>query len=240
MDNLLIVGTSHIASQSVKEVNEAFEGFRPDIIAVELDPHRLYALTHKQKGFSFRDAMSVGFTGFLFSLIGGFIQKRLGRIVGMDPGSEMLEAVRIAKAKKVRFALIDQDIQITLARFSKSLTWREKFRIVGDIFSGIFFRKRQMSKYGLDSIDLDKVPEQELIRKMISIIRKRYPNIYKVLIHERNRYMADRLSYILEHEPDRRVLAVVGAGHKDGMEKMLSKGAAPASPDYSFSYEFKS
>ena len=41
-NNLIIIGTSHIAKQSLKEVNDMFENENPDIIALELDRKRIY------------------------------------------------------------------------------------------------------------------------------------------------------------------------------------------------------
>ena len=47
--NLTIIGTSHIAKQSLDEVKDAIEGEKPDIIALELDKQRLYALMQAKK-----------------------------------------------------------------------------------------------------------------------------------------------------------------------------------------------
>ena len=47
--NLTIIGTSHIARQSLQEVTATIEKEKPDIIALELDKRRFYALTHKVK-----------------------------------------------------------------------------------------------------------------------------------------------------------------------------------------------
>jgi len=46
--NLTIIGTSHIARQSLEEVKSAIEKIKPDIIAIELDRKRYYGLTHLQ------------------------------------------------------------------------------------------------------------------------------------------------------------------------------------------------
>ena len=41
------------------------------------------------------------------------------------PGSEMKEAVRLAQINQVPLGLIDQDITITLRRFSKYFTFKD-------------------------------------------------------------------------------------------------------------------
>jgi pheromone shutdown protein TraB len=41
-----IIGTSHVAQDSVNRVSEYIESHRPDIVAVELDARRAHALMH--------------------------------------------------------------------------------------------------------------------------------------------------------------------------------------------------
>ena len=120
--NLIIIGTSHIAKQSLDDVGKAIEEGKPDIIALELDRNRLYSLFKKPGKIRIYDIKRVGIKGFVFSLIGAWAEKKLGSMVGVAPGSEMKKAVVLAKKKGIKIALIDQEIEITLKRFSKSLT----------------------------------------------------------------------------------------------------------------------
>ncbi|MFC1769343.1 TraB/GumN family protein, partial [Nanoarchaeota archaeon] len=48
-DNITIIGTSHIAKQSMKEVKDHIENKKPDIIALELDKKRVIALLSEKK-----------------------------------------------------------------------------------------------------------------------------------------------------------------------------------------------
>ena len=58
---------------------------------------------------------------------------------------------------------------------------------------------------------------------MIHVFKKRYPNLYKVLIEERNEIMANNLSKIMELEPDKKIVAIVGAGHEEEMIKLIKQ-----------------
>jgi len=237
-NNLVLIGSSHISIQSVKEIEERFKELKPDIVAVELDKDRYHTLLTKPKGkVSFYKMMKVGFSGFLFAMIGSWVSKRLGRMVNMEPGADMMHAIKVAQKNQTKIALIDQHINITLSRFSRYLTFREKMRMVGDVIRGLIFPKKELEKYGIEKIDLSKVPSDKLIRKLIGGIKKRYPNIYKVLIHERNVYMANRLYKIMLSHPGHKILAVVGAGHKEGMEKILKKKLNNPG-DVIYSYDF--
>ena len=169
--------------------------------------------------------LQIGVKGFVFAKLGQIVQQKLGKSVGIVPGSDMKTALLLAKKKKLQAALIDQPIQITLKRFSKGLSWRERGRFIADIFKGIFFRKQQMKQMGLDGLDLEKVPTDTVIEKMMGHLKKRYPNIYRTLVHERNQYMVRQLVKLMREHPDQKILCVVGAGHKEGMEKLLLKVA---------------
>ena len=224
MNNLKIIGTSHIAKQSIEEIKKAVEEYQPDIIAVELDAQRAAALLHQQKTkISFADIAKIGVHGYVFVKIGQYIQQKLGKMVGVAPGSEMKTALELAQKNKIKVAFIDQPIQITLVNFSKELTWREKGRFFLDMIMGLLFPKKQMKKYGLEKFDLRRVPEQEVIAKIINEMKKQYPSVYKTLITDRNRYMVKLLVKLLHEHPEKKILAIVGAGHKEGMGKLLLK-----------------
>ncbi|GAF88683.1 unnamed protein product, partial [marine sediment metagenome] len=194
------------------------EYIKPDIIALELDKKRLYALMHGKKGkISIYDLRKIGIKGFLFSLIGAWAEKKLGELVGVSPGSEMISAIKLAKKNKIKIALIDQDIEITLKRFSESLTWKEKWNFFVDVVKAVIFRKREVE------FDLTKVPSKKIIKKLIGKVKKRYPNIYKVLIEERNYVMGNNLRGLMTANDDKKILAIVGAGHEEDLIEIIRK-----------------
>ena len=216
--NLVMVGTSHIAKQSIDEVKKAVEFYNPKIIALELDKKRLPTLMQKKHGrLKIRDIRKIGFKGFIFSLIGEWVEKKLGEKVNIKPGSEMKEAFKIARKKNIKVALIDQDIEITLKKFSKKLTWKEKFRFLVDIFKGIILRKKEID------FDLTKVPDKKVIDRLIKKVKKRYPNVYDVLIRDRNKVMARNLYSLINKNPEKRIVAVVGAGHEEEIIQIIKR-----------------
>jgi len=100
---------------------------------------------------------------------------------------------------------------------------REKLRFLGDIFSGLIFPKRQLHELGLDELDLSRVPEKKLVQKLTSMVRKKYPSVYDVLIDERNKIMANNLAGLLRTFPDSKIVAVVGAGHEEEILKLVNE-----------------
>jgi pheromone shutdown-related protein TraB len=225
--NLVFLGTSHIAKQSLDEVKSHIENLKPDIIALELDKKRLPALMSKKRNVEFRMIKYVGLKGFLFAMFGAWAEKKLGKLVGVAPGSEMKQAVKLAKKHNIELALVDQDIQITLRRFSQAISWKEKWRFVADIVKAPF------SKGEVIKFDLRKVPEKDIIRKLTDKLKERYPNVYKVLITERNGVIASNLKHLINIHPNKKILVILGAGHIEDVVNLLSSKGADVS--YSFS-----
>lgn len=223
---ITLIGTSHIAKESIEKVKRTIEEVRPDIIALELDMRRFYALQQPKQRFSWYAATRVGFKGFAFALIGSWLSRKLGRMVGVEPGDEMKAAIAVARKQNIRIALIDQDIQVTLSRFSKQLTWKERWRFFSDLLKSLFVPRHELKKYGLDELDLSKVPPEVLINKLLALMKERYPTVHRVLVEERNTVMAKRLEAM--DAEDRKIVAVVGAGHLSGMRELLASrpGAA--------------
>jgi pheromone shutdown-related protein TraB len=212
---LTIIGTSHIAHESVRDIKKAFHDHNPDIVAVELDPRRLQGLlSPPEKQSAIALIKEVGMSGFLFATIGRYLQKKLGDIVNMQPGTDMLTAVRLAQQHEKKVALIDRDILITLKRFSKAFTWKEKWRLVGDTLRSPFSKRLR--------IDLTTVPDKEVIHLLLSFFKKRYPGLHRVLVDERNHHMAKALVHIMRTHPDKKILAVVGAGHEDELARLIA------------------
>jgi len=227
--NLILLGTSHIAKQSMKEVEDAVYNEKPDIIAIELDRKRLPALLSKNKEIPPLSSIKhIGFKGYIFSIIGAWAERKLGNMVGVAPGSEMKRAVELARENALELALVDQDIQITLKRFSQELTWKEKRRFIADIFRGIFGKTEIQ-------FDLRKVPSKKIIKQMIGKLRERYPGVYKVLIEERNHAIAQNLSNLIKANPDKKILAILGAGHVDEVSELIK--SAENEPSYTFSVD---
>ncbi|MFH2020816.1 MAG: TraB domain-containing protein [archaeon] len=217
-NNIYLVGTSHVAEESMRQVDEAFHQVSPHIIALELDQGRAYALTHKvKKPSKIQLLRRLGIGGFLFYVIGEYTQKNIGKLVGVSPGSEMLRAIELAKGKS-KVALIDRDLQITLRRFSKRFRKREMITMLADFIIGPF-KKNEFAK-----MDLSKTPSEELVIKLVEYIKKKYPSIHKILIDERDNYMADNLIRLSLQNPDKNILAVVGAGHIPGIIHILASG----------------
>jgi len=215
--NLILIGTSHISKQSINEIKETIKKEKPNIIALELDYLRFKSLLEKKKKkIKIKDIRKIGLTGFLFNILGAWASKKLGKLVNVTPGSEMVTAIKIAKKEKINLVLIDQDIRITLRKLSKNITWKEKFRFILDLF------KISKNKKKLEKIDLTKVPNKKTIKILTNEFKKKYPSTHKILVTERNQFMAKNLNKLITNQ-DKKILAIVGAGHEEEMIKIIRR-----------------
>ncbi len=209
-NNLIILGTSHISIQSVKQVEKVIKKHKPGIIALELDKRRFQAIQSKSHKLSFKDIKFLGIKGFILNLLGAWAEKKLGKIVNTSPGSEMKKAIELAKENKLKIALIDQEIQITIKKLIKNIPAKEKLRFIKDLF----FSPIKKKDIGFD---LKNVPDQSTIIKLMKQVKKRYPAVYYILVEERNKIMAKNLNRLILQYPEEKVFAIVGAGHEKGI-----------------------
>ena len=210
--NITLLGTSHIAIQSVKQVEDYIKKHKPYVIALELDPKRFRALQSRHHKISLKDIRKLGFKGFIINFIGAWAEKALGKRVGTKPGAEMRKAIQMAREYKLKIALIDQNIELTIKKLIKSITFKEKLRFIKDLFIGTPIKKQELKEF-----DLKKVPKETTIIKMINQVKGRYPNVYKVLVKERNELMAKNLNKLILLYPKKSIFAIVGAGHEKGI-----------------------
>ncbi len=231
---VVVVGTSHISRQSITTVKKTIADYEPDIVAVELDHRRFHAIMDgKRQSNNLGAVRQLGLNGFLFMILGGFIQRKLGKYVGVAPGSEMKAGIVAARKHGAKVALIDRDIVKTMQRFSKKLTWKERWRFLLDIFQGLVGRgeMRELAK----DFDITKVPSEKIIVKMMEIMKKRYPNAHLVLVDERNRIMAANIKRLIEQNEGSTIVAVVGAGHQAEIERLLKEKKETTTYNYSVS-----
>lgn len=212
--NLLIIGSSHIAVHSLREIQQKLTAFDPDIVCIELDHARLDGLLKKSKQkLSIKDMRAIGMRGYLFAMIAMYAQNKLGRLVGIQPGSDMLQAYTYATSNKKHIELIDQPIGITLKKLSKSITWKEKRHFMADLVKSLFGK-------GI-ALDLTKVPEEKVIEQLMNTLKERYPGLYTTLVTERNSYMARKLIKLVEYNKNKKIAAILGAAHVKGVKKII-------------------
>jgi pheromone shutdown protein TraB len=70
--------------------------------------------------------------------------------------------------------------------------------------------------------DINDITE-DAVEKVLDIAKTRYPTFHKVLVDERDYFMARNLYQINKENPEAKILAIVGAGHVKGMMNYLER-----------------
>ena len=213
MAEIRLVGTAHVSQKSVEDVRSAIEEFQPDIVGVELDRGRFISLTEETADPPISEILKGGnFGQLLVQWVLAFIQQRIGAEAGVKPGAEMLAAIEEAEAHQKPIALIDRDIRITLSRFWGKMRIWEKVKLIGALLYSI------VGVSG-EEIDVDALTNQDVVSAAMEEFRKFSPRGAQALIDERDAYLAHQI--LMLNGRYERVLAVVGAGHIQGVQRYL-------------------
>lgn len=213
---IILVGTAHISTESVKNVEEVILEERPEHVCVEIDASRYGALTQKNSWESLRiDQVLKQKKGFLLlaNLSLSSFQKRLGLDMGITPGEEMKRAIEIAQREGISYSFSDREVHVTLRRaWVKSSFWG-KNKMLAALLSSVFTKEK------ISQEEVERLKNKDMLADMMEELASFLPSVKEVLIDERDRYLATRIF----KRPESRIVAVVGAGHIEGIKKWLKK-----------------
>ena len=214
-ENLRIIGTAHVSKDSVELVDKQIEEWKPDVVAIELCNSRAQALKDErrldQEGL--RKVIKEGKAPLvLFQSMLAAEQRRLGMDEGVQPGAELLGAMNSAEEKNIEVALVDRDIQITLRRAWRNMGLREKWRILWGLVA-----PEDDSEEDIPEIN-ELLSNKDLLSELMEELKQIAPSAGEVLVDERDEYLATKIE---EQRSKGKVLAVIGAGHLDGVNKRL-------------------
>jgi len=209
---LYLVGTAHISERSVIEVRETIEKIRPDTVAVELCDTRYQAMMDDSRWRKL-DVFQVIKQGKVLFVLANLAlaayQRRLGEKLGVKPGAEMLEAIHAARDVGAELVLADRDIQATLKRTWRSLSFFTKVKLLSS-----FDTKEEMTEE-----QIEKLKDRDTLTETMQAFAREVPQVQRPLIDERDQYLMSSI----EDAPGQTVVAVVGAGHVPGMQKYLGQ-----------------
>ena len=200
---IYVYGTSHVSEQSLELVKEKIEEHNPEIVALELDFMRLNALLNGKRDSS----------GPIFIKLIQKFQNSIGRKTGVMPGEEMLYGYKKAVNEDRDIALIDQDVRETIKKL-KNVRRTEKVKAVAGVLVGLPFQRK---------FNISEIPEDEFIDRLLHEMKFKFPQLYNVLVEERNTYMSQALKQLQEDNPEEDIVAFVGAAHKRGILEDLEQ-----------------
>ncbi len=217
-DNLRLLGTAHISKASADAARREVAEYEPDIVAIELCKSRLDALTQPER-FDNETLGKVLKEGkaplVLFQSMLAVEQRRMGLAEGEKPGTDLLAAMQAAAEAEKEVALVDRDIQVTLRRAWRKMRFREKWRVM----SALLFEEED------EEVDVsveELLENTDLITQLMGELREVAPAAGEVLIDERDEFLAGSIQRL---RPEGKVLAVIGAGHLEGVANHLKENS---------------
>ncbi len=220
-----LLGTAHVSRASVDAVVAAIAEGGFDAVAVELDAQRLHALNDPD-ALAKLDLVKVIREGkvalFAANLGLAAYQRRLAEQLGIEPGAELKAAASAATENGLALHLIDRDVGLTFKRISAGLGFFGRVKLGTGLASSLFANDE------VGEEEIESLKQGDMLESSFGEFAEQSPALFATLIDERDQYMAARLRMIEAPasvaEPATKpyeVLAVVGAGHLQGLARYL-------------------
>lgn len=216
--DIILIGAAHVSREGFNIVNEIIEKEKPDVVGVELCRERHETFINKKKwdDTEFTKVVREG-RGYIFliNLLIANFQRKMGDELGVQPGSEMMEALKTARERNINVVLLDRDIQVTLKRAWGIMPFFEKIKlpvfVLYDFVYGVF-RGRKINK---DLIE--QLKGRDIVSELMNELGREAPSVKNVLVDERDMYIAGK---ILSAKGNK-IVAVIGAGHVSGVKDYI-------------------
>jgi pheromone shutdown protein TraB len=247
-----LLGTSHVSNDSSADVNLLLYSVRPNVVFLELCQQRIGMLdssNHAENELDTRSTnnnnnnmtfwqkvrlvqqQSQGMTraGALGTVLLTSVQQDYAESLGVELGSEFQRAHEYCLHNHVPRSTIcilgDRPLQITLLRAWESLRWWGKTRVVlGLVWNLLKRQDAQELREWMQTI-LVQEGETDVLTTSIQELKRHFPTLERVILQERDAYMACKIYQSCRALPRREnhtMVAIVGAGHVRGMVRWLT------------------
>ncbi|QLG51243.1 TraB domain-containing protein [Natrinema halophilum] len=227
---ITLVPSVHFSETHRRRVRATIRETDPDLVAVELDETRFDRLEQndrpkpKELAQELPPATAVAYRAMQA------IQRTVVRLYGLDPGqTDMEAAIETAAERDTDVALIDEPIVETITELSSRLGPETLPKIA--LRMGAMGPEEYVNQVDMLALPLKDVHHGDDVQPAIDHLRWLLPEVATVLIDRRDRAMAERLDVLRRDGYD--VVAVIGAGHHNGVERILDElemRAADGSP----------
>lgn len=207
MKKVAIIGTGHVFKLREK-VRKLIKDINPQAVCVELDEGRCSALLQERKSLN-----------PLLSPL-AFMQAAMAHVYDTTPGNDMLGAIEGARDIKAEVFFIDKDIEETKRGLFQAFAseFLNPFEILRKaVFSPFLLLSRPRTTLNLEETVKEFERNPEKYRRFLG---RAFPTFKKVLLDEREEYMAREVERILPKFDE--IAIVTGAGHTSGLKKLLA------------------
>lgn len=174
----------------------------------------------------------------------GFFESELARITYTDqPGKEMLIAYKLAKKMGAAIFLIDRSIQ-DISKVLEEEVSEEEAAKFQQLIDELMYDKKIVAKplnqdelplseplknfnelEDDEEINLNEVIEifkdQESLESILSVFNSNFPQLYSILLEDRNVYMSKQILKVIKKYSN--IVVVLGYGHVQEISKILNE-----------------
>ncbi|MCK9489907.1 MAG: TraB/GumN family protein [Xanthomonadales bacterium] len=223
-----LLGTAHVSQASVDAVRAILAERRFDAVAVELCESRRLAIAEPER-LQQMDLLAVlreGKAGLVAAqLLLASYQARLAAQLGVEVGAEMKAALSTGREQGLPVWLVDRDVGITVGRAYRSVGFWQRLTLLGGLLGSI------LSRDEIDAEAIENLKQGDVLDSAFREFALQSEPLYQALIAERDSYMAARLRELAAATPQARdVLVVIGAGHLQGLAKLLQEQQQAPAP----------
>lgn len=223
--HITILGTAHVSKASAEKVKDLLSSGEYDAVAIELCPSRHHAIVNPDalaKMDLFQVLREKKASMVVASLALGAYQQRMAEQFGIEPGAEMRVAIECASEAKLPVLLIDREVGITLKRIYRNIPWWRRANLVAGLMTSVISREKVSEE------DIERLKEGDILESTFSQFAEQAKDLFLPLVEERDQYMAARLQEEIVTGEHRHILAVVGAGHLQGIKTYLQQKPLPS------------
>ena len=208
---ITLIGTAHVSRESTQRVQEVISEMQPETVCIELCESRYKSMTQKNR-WQDTNLLKVIREKKAFLLLSNlmlaYFQKKIGEKLGVKPGAEILQAISSAEEVGARIHLADRDIRTTLSRAWRLMGMWTKLKLLFQLTTSI----GEMGD--ITEEEIEEMKKKDVLEALLSEMGQSLPEIRRILIDERDQYLAEKI----RNAPGNRIVAVVGAGHVPGIE----------------------
>ena len=221
IERVVFVAVIHTDLESVDKARKIVREVRPAVVAVELDHERYEYLQNPSDQTELKTMPLTGDTAQDLMQQLASMEKALGGITGSNVGDEMMAAIEEGRAIGAKIALVDRPMKATIEAMMR-VPLNELYGLI-EMLPGT--TKDIQDGGALDFLEMLK--QEGAVEDIVEQFRAEFPGLTRVLIEERDLYVAKALHFIL-NDNDGKIVAVLGAGHIPGVKaalvELLSEG----------------
>lgn len=209
---IVLLACEHVRPESVAQLCAILAEERPEAVCIELDAQRLSWLENRAEweAIDLVEVMRRKQMPLLSSHLAlRIFQKRLARFTDLDVGDEMWAAVQAAREVGAEVVLADREMLTTGVRAWRNTSSWSRPKIALALTFGTLQKTRKDKKGSRRN--------ENVAERVIDRLNRQLPTVKKILVDERDFYMAQRIRQVAA----RRIVVVVGPAHVDGLLEQL-------------------